>query len=445
MRSGYDVTGKRELFIDDFLIERTRGVRLEPHFPAELPGAPGKPCGDYLTLLKDPGGYLLYYRGTDGVYQGEKYNNHPGEFVGVARSADGIEWERPALNRFPGKPVPADAVLYGPGAVTHNFVPFYDTDPACPPEFRYKAVAGVRETGGLFAFHSSDGIVWERYGDSPVIPYEPEKTGGHMLDSQNTVFYSGAEKCYVMYYRVWKTADGLTGVRSFAKATSPDFLHWSEPEFLTVNRKDEHLYVSGLAPYFRAPHIYVGAATRYFGDRGSATDVTLLFSRGGRGIARPFPGAWIRPGLDEERWRNRMNYIALGMVCKDDRELLMYHGRKRLMYKFRTDGFVSLSTGGMGEGSVLTKPLFRRGGGIELNLATSAGGFFQLEVCDGEGKSLPGYTFRDFPPFWGDRISWEPAWKGKRFSELPAGDFRLRFRMKECDLYSISFPLTQAK
>ena len=59
MRSGYDVTGKRELFIDDFLIERTRGVRLEPHFPVELPGAPGKPCGDYLTLLKDPEQYRL--------------------------------------------------------------------------------------------------------------------------------------------------------------------------------------------------------------------------------------------------------------------------------------------------------------------------------------------------------------------------------------------------
>lgn len=445
MRRGYDVTGKRELFIDDLLIEKVRNARLEPHFPVELPCDPVKPCGDYLTILKDPEQYRLYYRGTDGVYRGEMYNNHPGEFVGVARSSDGIEWELPALDRFPGRPVPRNALLYGPGAVTHNFVPFYDTNPACPPEFRYKAVAGVRETGGLFAFRSPDGIEWERYGDLPVIAYEPEKTGGHMLDSQNTAFYSEAEKCYVMYYRVWKTADGLTGVRSFAKVTSPDFLHWSEPEFLVVNRKDEHLYVSGLTPYFRAPHIYVGAATRYFGDRGSATDVTLLFSRGGRGIARPFSGAWIRPGLDEERWRNRMNYIALGMVRKDDRELLMYHGRKPLMYKFRTDGFVSLSSVGTGEGRVLSSLLFRRGGGLELNLSTSAGGFFQLEVCDEAGKALPGYTFRDFPPFWGDRISWEPGWKTKRFAGLPAGNFRLRFRMKECDLYSITFPVTQAK
>ena len=445
MRNGYDVTGKRELFIDDFLIGRARGVRFEPHFPVELPCGPGKPCGDYLTLLKDPERYWLFYRGTDGVYQGEKYNNHPGEFVGVARSTDGIDWELPALDRFPGKPVPRDALLYGPGVVTHNFVPFYDTNPACPPGSRYKAVAGVRETGGLFAFHSPDGIDWRRYGDFPVIAYEPEKTGGHMLDSQNTVFYSEAEKCYVMYFRVWKTADGLTGLRSFAKVTSPDFLHWSEPEFLTVNLKGEHLYVSGLAPYFRAPHIYVGAATRYFGGRGSATDVTFLFSREGRGIVRPFPGAWIRPGLEADRWRNRMNYIALGMVRKDDRELILYHGRKQLMYKFRTDGFVSLSSIGTGTGSALTNLLFRRGGGLELNLSTSAGGFFQLEVCDGEGKSLPGYGFGEFPPFWGDRIAWEPVWKGKRFSELPAGNFRLRFRMKECDLYSISFPLTQAQ
>ncbi len=445
MRKGYDVTGRRELFVDDLLIDRVRNAGLKPHFPVELPCAPGKPCGDYLTILKDPERYLLYYRGTDGVYRGEMYNNHPGEFVGVARSSHGVGWELPALDRFPGKPAPRNALLYGPGAVTHNFVPFYDTNPACPPEFRYKAAAGVRETGGLFAFHSPDGIAWERYGDSPVIAYEPGKTGGHMLDSQNTVFYSEAEKCYVMYFRVWKTADGLTDVRSFAKVTSPDFLHWSEPEFLTVNLKDEHLYVSGLAPYFRAPRFYVGAATRYFGDRGSATDVTFLFSREGRGIARPFPGAWIRPGLEEERWLNRMNYIALGMVRKDERELLLYHGRKELMYKFRTDGFVSLSSTGTGTGNVLTKLLFRRGGGLELNLSTSAGGFFQLAVCDGEGRALPGYGFGECPPFWGDRISWEPEWRGRKFAELPPGEFRLRIRMKECDLYSIGFPAARAK
>lgn len=87
----------------------------------------------------------------------------------------------------------------------------------------------------------------------------------------------------------------MTGLRSFAKAVSKDFIHWSKLEFLKVNRKNEHLYISGLAPYARAPQYYTGIATRYFGDRGSATDTVLLFSRGGKGIIRPSLEAWSRP------------------------------------------------------------------------------------------------------------------------------------------------------
>ena len=261
-----------------------------------------------------------------------------------------------------------------------------------------------------------------------------------MLDSQNVVFYSACEKSYVMYIRVWKTADGMEGLRSFAKVTSKDFINWSEPEFLKVNLKGEHLYVSGLAPYSRAPHIYVGAATRYFGNRGSATDITMLFSRNGKGIARPCPGAWIRPGLDKERWLNRMNYIAWGIIQNGDNELIMYHNRKNLMYKFRTDGFLSLSSNGLNTGTAMTRVLSRDGGGIELNLSSSAGGFIQLEVCDETGIPMPGYAFKDMKPFWGDSIKWEPDWNGKSFSQLKAKTFRLHIKFKECDIYSVNFP-----
>ena len=284
----YDVSGKRELLIDDFLFESKRAVGFKQHSPVELPCDQGKPIGHYNTILRKPDGtYLYYFRGVDGVYKGKMFNNHPGEYIGVSTSRDGIKWEAPDFKFFPGKAVPGNAIIYGGNAVSHNFVPFYDTNPECKPHERYKAVAGVRETKGLFAYYSADGINWNLYSKTPVMAYEPGKTGGHMLDSQNVVFYSETEKCYVMYIRVWKTADGLKKVRSFAKVTSKDFLNWSEIEFLRVNRKGEHLYVSGLAPYARAPQYYAGVATRYFGNRGSATDMVLLFSRNGKGVIRP--------------------------------------------------------------------------------------------------------------------------------------------------------------
>ncbi|MBQ9088930.1 MAG: hypothetical protein IJY46_09165 [Lentisphaeria bacterium] len=437
----YDVTGKRELFIDDFLIESKRGIAIKQHAPVELPSNPDKPIGHYNTILQKPDGtYLCYFRGVDNVYKGKMYNNHPGEYVGVSTSKDGVKWEAPDYKLFPGKPVPGNAILYGGNGITHNFVPFYDTNPECKASERYKAVAGVRETRGLFAYCSADGINWKMYGTAPVIKYEPEKTGGHMLDSQNAVFYSQEEKCYVMYIRVWKTADNLKGLRSIAKVVSKDFINWSEPEFLKMNRKGEHIYVSGLTPYFRAPHYYAGAATRYFGNRGSATDVVLLFSRSGKGIIRPSCEAWIRPGLDPERWLNRMNYLSLGIVRESPETMLLYHNRKKLMYRLRTDGFASLNAG-ITTGTVLTKVLSRRGGNVEFNIATSAGGGFQVEVCDENGNALPGYRFTDMKEFYGDKIAFVPQWKGGRsLADLPAGKFRLRLHLKECDLYSVAFP-----
>ena len=435
----YDVSGKRELFIDDFLIEESRALNFKQHTPVELPSDPGKPIGHYNAIVRKPdGSYFYYFRAEDSVYKGKKYNNHPGEYVGIAASRDGVKWEAPDFKLFPGKPVPGNAVLYGEDVITHNLAPFYDTNPVCKPEERYKAVAGVRETKGLFAYVSADGINWKLAQKEPVINYEPKKNGGHMLDSLNVIFYSETEKCYVMYIRVWKTADKLKGLRSFAKVTSTDFIHWSEPEYLKVNRRGEHLYVSGLAPYARAPHYYVGAATRYFGNRGSATDVALIFSRAGKGIIRPSAEAWIRPGLDPERWLNRMNYITWGMIQETPETLLLYHNRKKLMYRLRTDGFVSLSAG-LTTGTLLTRVLERKGGNMEINLSTSAGGGFRMEVCDEKGNAIPGWTFNDMKEFYGDRISFVPEWKGKTFADLPAGKFRLRIRMRECDLYSISF------
>ena len=450
------VSGRRELLIDDFLLESRTGAEFRLHEPVELAADPGKPCGAYLDAFGDGRRYLMYYRRLFPGYDGPRVNGNPGEFVGVAESADGLVWTRPNLNFFPGSPVPPETVIFGnmmaadlpqirdtssphPGwtSFTHNFTPFYDGRPGVPGAERYKAVSGILQTGGLFTFHSADGFRWERYDDFPIVKYDALKLGGHALDSQNVAFYSEAEGCFVLYFRVWRTSDGRKGLRSFAKATSQDFRHWSEPDFLNPNRPGEHLYVSGLRPYSRAPQYYIGAATRYFKERGSATDVTLLFSRAGGEILRPFPGAWIKPGLDPERWTNRMNYIALGMLQTSPEELTLYHARKMLRYKLRTDGFISLSAGSSG-GAWLTKPLSGPVAALEINLRTSAGGSFKLELCDREGKALPGHGIADFDEFYGDVIAFEPRWRGKPAPMLD-GVFRLRAEMTECDVFSIAF------
>ena len=146
----------------------------------------------------------------------------------------------------------------------------------------------------------------------------------------------------------------------------------------------------------------------------------------------------MRPGLDPERWLNRMNYITWGIIQETPESMLLYHNRNHLMYRIRTDGFVSLHAG-VTAGTFLTKVLQRSGGNLEFNLSTSAGGAFQLEVCDENGKAFPGYTFKDMKEFYGDSLSFVPQWKGKTLADLPAGKFRLRGKMRECDIFSVSF------
>ena len=437
MKNVIDVSGTRELLLDDYLLDKKENLQFKVHSPVELPASAGKPCGHYGAVIKAGDKYRFYYRGFDGVYPGKQANGNPGEYLAIRESSDGVNWQEVDLKKFPGKPVPPGTIFYGNG-FTHNFAPFYDNNPACPAAERYKAVSGVRETKGLFAFFSADGINWHCYDEKkPIFKYEPQKYGGHMLDSQNVVFYSEYEKCYVMYLRVWLTADGLKGLRSFAKSTSKDFRNWSKPELLKVNKPGEHLYVSTLFPYSRAPQYYVGMPTRYFGNRGSATDVTLIFSRRGKGIIRPLDGAWIKPGLDPERWLNRSNYMAWQLIETPDR-LIFYQGPKKLMYKLRTDGFVSLSAG-TSAGTLLTKVLSCQNGELELNLSTSAGGSFTIEICDEAGNAVPGASFKDFGEFYGDKISYKPLWNGKKFSELAPEKFRLRIKMQECDLFSLAF------
>lgn len=437
MSEFYDIRNDRELFIDDFLTESREGLDFELRHPAEQPSDPGKPNGNYLTLMKHPGGYRMYYRAISPAYTGVIKNGNPGEYTAVSDSPDGLHWHEPDLGLYPGEPVPPGTIFYRK-IYNHNFVPFYDDRPGVPTEERYKAVAGIMETGGLITFVSSDGIRWNRLSEGVIIPYETELFGGHSLDSQNIVFYSEVEKCFVIYFRVWKTSDGRIRLRTFAKITSPDFRHWGEIEFLNPNMPDEHLYVSGFFPYWRAPQLYVGASTRFFAKHGAATDITLLFSRRGRGVLRPFPGAWITPGLDEERWGDRMNYIAYHMFPISPEKLGFYLGLKPILYTLRTDGFISLSAG-LKTGTWCSKVLKYTSGRLEFNLATSAGGAFRVGLYSPDGTALPGYALEDCDEFYGDRIAFAPTWGGKG-PELVSGTLlRLKIEMKECDLYSFNF------
>ena len=91
-------------------------------------------------------------------------------------------------------------------------------------------------------------------------------------------------------------------------------------------------------------------------------------------------------------------------------------------------------------GELLTKPFKFSGNKLEINFVTSAAGGLRVEVQDETGKPIPGYTLAESPEIIGDEIERVISWSsGADVSKLAGKTIRLRFVMRDADLYSLRF------
>lgn len=452
-----DIGSRLELFVDDALIDRRKKVALKMHPPQPQNVAlqfekPWEgPVSGYVAVLEDGGKYRMYYRGS------RSRKDSVGEATCLAESDDGIEWQRLELGLFEHSGSKRNNIIWtGPGA--HNFSPFVDARPDCPPDERYKAFA--REKGGLVALVSADGIRWRRLLEEPVL------TQG-AFDSQNVAMWDSLRGQYVAFFRVFsdprtgkmshERSDGevFTGIRSIARALSDDFVNWSETvEFDYGDSPREHLYTNAIVAYPRAPHIYVGFPKRFMPTRKAnpehpavgLSDGVFISSRDGLHWDRRFMEAFLRPGRDPGNWGDRSNGIAHGMLQTAPDELSLYYGEhyrtesvRLRRTTVRTDGFVSVNAPYSG-GEFTTVPLQFKGRRLLLNYATSAAGSVRVEMRDEDDRPIEGHALRDCPEIYGDEIERTVSWKGgPDVSRLEGRPVRLRFVMKDADLYSLRF------
>ncbi len=452
------IDSRRELFVDYFLIDQLTGTRLELNHPINVGNVFqfDKPWegifSGYVTVIKDGGRYRLYYRGRPEAGA----DGRPGECTCYAESSDGIHWTKPDLGLFEVGGSKHNNVILTESPYTHNFCPMLDTRPGVVPEQRYKALGGV-QSSGLVAFVSADGIQWKKLQDKAVF------TQG-AFDSQNLAFWSEAENCYLCYFRVF-----ANGVRRISRTTSQDFVHWAAPELMQYERRGgpvplEHLYTNQTGAYFRAPHIYVATAARFMPGRQAITDQqaaaihvhpsyykdvsdsVLLTSRGGNVYDRTFMEGFVRSGIGPENWVSRTNYPALNVVETGPTEMSMYvhhnYGQPTAhlcRYVMRLDGFGSVRAPYDG-GEMVTKPLTFTGKRLMVNFATSAAGGIRVEVQDAAGKPIPGFALAESIELIGNEIEREVAWKGgPDLGTLSGKPIRLRFVMKDADLYALRF------
>lgn len=476
------IGSRRELFIDDYLIESVDNVERKLHHPIPREiiisfGEPWEGAGSgYHSVIRDGDLFRLYYRGSqlevvDGTLKAG------GEDYCYAESRDGIHFTKPklGLHEFEGS---KDNNIFWTGVGSHNFAPFLDTNPNCRPESRFKALGGTAKEGGLFAFHSADGIHWSLMRKEPVV------TEG-AFDSQNLAFWDPTANVYRAYFRtftegvttgkVWKPA----GRRAIRTASSKDFLSWENNAKLTYkDSPPEQLYTNQVAPYFRAPHLLIGFPTRYI-ERGwspsmralpelarrrqraaghprygtALTEGLLMSSRDGVHFDR-WNEAFLRPGPERPgTWLYGHQFIAWHAVQTHSSlpgaadEISLYasegswHGDENALrrYTLRLDGFVSVHAPWKG-GEFLTKPLTFTGQELELNFASSAAGGLSVEIQNEEGAPIAGFALADCDELFGDSTERSVTWNGHSdLSRLVGKPVRLRFSLRDADLYSLRF------
>ncbi len=469
-----DIGSRLEPFVDDYLIEDLEGLDLRVHRPREeekvlhfdRPWEGNIPY--FVNIYRDGDIYRMNYRGRsapDYVIQeelepGEEVMPTHEEVACYAESRDGIRWVRTSLGQVEFRGSRDNNILDLKGA--SRFVPFKDANPQAPAESRYKAVAYTKrgEKPGLVPLHSPDGLHWKWMRPEPVI------TDGY-FDSQNVSFWDGERGIYVALYRDFKS-----GIRTLKYATSSDFVQWSTGRWVDYGEVPrEHLYTNATVPYFRAPHLFLAFPNRFSpwripmhlrpgrgGERETEgpnktgiSDTVFMSSRDGLHWYR-FLEAFIRPGRDRRNWIHRNNLVGRGMVATGPDELSLYVIRHYtyptahlLRVSVRTDGFASLHAGYPG-GEMVTKPLIFQGSKLILNYSTSAAGSIQSEIQDANGHPIPGFSLQDCIPIWGDEIEGRARWNHPTsqtdqhpLKRLAGTTVRLRFVMKDADLYSLRF------
>ncbi len=453
------IGSRRELFVDDWLIDERRNVVLTLHHPERR--APAlvfdAPWEDSVafpdSLVPWEGGWRLYYRA--GILDWDREEDTT--VLAMAESADGLTFTRPNLGLLEVKGTCDNNVLQVGGYPT---VPpaFVDTNPACPPEQRFKGLCA--RWGQAHAMASADGLRW-----TPMQEDKLDMPGA--FDTVNTACWDSVAGCYRCFTRTWHDRDtrrvlahDFTGaehpIRAIQTATSPDFLHWSAPIELDYADSDyaTQLYTNAILPCPGAEHLYLDFPNRYVPERKpnpdhpyeGTNDALFMSSRDAVHWNRRRE-AWVRAGLDPLNWTERNNYPTWGIVATSPTEWSMYvteHYRhapqptRMARLAIRPWGFMSVRANYDG-GEMTTKPFTFTGSTLTLNAATSAAGSIAVEVQDAAGRPLPGFALADMPPWYGDNLAAPLAWTGGSLAKYAGIPVRLRFVLRDADIYSLQF------
>jgi hypothetical protein len=438
----------KQLFIDQRFIESAKGVQLavnRPRLTGERLLTPEKPwedmcLGGYHSVIQEGDRIHLWYEVMDRRDMFEKHGNG----VAYAFSTDGGKtWTRPNLG-----------IIEYEGSKDNNLV---IRDTHGEHVFRNRPDAPASERYCMFSargsklFVSPDGFHWTYKKTKSMF----DLGGREGLDSQNVIFWDTRINKYVAYPRVY-----FGSLMRCVGRTETDVLG-DFPVPKNVFGHDEKdppkmdYYTSAAIQYPYAADAYFMFPAAYYHTT-DALDVQFAASRDGITWLRPDRRPIIRTGFSGQ-WDAGAIYAGYGLSRHGDELSLYYsafdvtHGGylergylggvlSRAIY--RLDGFMSADAGYEG-GQFTTPPLVFTGERLEINFDGSAGGGARVEILDGAGKPIPGFTEKEADQISGNAVAKKVTWGGKGdLTSLKGAPVKLRFVMRDCKLYAFQFKAT---
>ena len=467
----------RQLFIDNFIIERSINISKSLHSPeSKGPVLTGdKNFQQTGVQTRNAPQWNSQKKAWEWFYWAYYDSSTDARKDHYAISKDGINWDKPDLGLYEfngAKNMPYD-LPGGPTIKGRYMYHILRDEIGLDSSKRYKGFFGSRDRKIGF---SPDGLKWE-FPDIPMIPSYDES---HLTyDEQSEQFIAS-----VKLHTEWG--------RSVYLSTSKDFMEWSDPKLIfhadeidNENRIKRIQFAADHPEYLAPPVIE---------DRGYTAQVYQMAIMPYQGIYIGFP-LMLNPagpsgnnftGLNQteltvsrdlynwERVANRELFLGIEKwdsknfgtgqlmptsrpIIKDDGEIWIYYNAIRTrglmelypkdiqdflnenigsaicLATLRPDGFVSLDA--KNQGVVITKPIkINRNASIHINV-DSTNGYLAAEVLDPVSmEPLPGYTFENCEKISEDSTDKKINWKTN--DKINNDIVRLKFILEKSSLYS---------
>ena len=467
----------RQLFIDNFIIERSINISKSLHSPeSKGPVLTGdKNFQQTGVQTRNAPQWNSQKKAWEWFYWAYYDSSTDARKDHYAISKDGINWDKPDLGLYEfngAKNMPYD-LPGGPTIKGRYMYHILRDEIGRDSSKRYKGFFGSRDRKIGF---SPDGLKWE-FPDIPMIPSYDES---HLTyDEQSEQFIAS-----VKLHTEWG--------RSVYLSTSKDFMEWSDPKLIfhadeidNENRIKRIQFAVDHPEYLAPPVIE---------DRGYTAQVYQMAIMPYQGIYIGFP-LMLNPagpsgnnftGLNQteltvsrdlynwERVANRELFLGIEKwdsknfgyhqilptsrpIIKDDGEIWFYYNAFRhrglpklfsqsfqkfietnqtsaiCLATLRPDGFVSLDA--KNQGVVITKPIkINRNASIHINV-DSTNGYLAAEVLDPVSmEPLPGYTFENCEKISEDSTDKKINWKTN--DKINNDIVRLKFILEKSSLYS---------